>query len=265
MKPTIGLPNSILFVRHGESAYNALAAQKEREPLFQKLKIAYDRSPTSRRTRDLAMKVQEKLKAPWGDHDTPLTERGREQSEATGKMLSLDFPTPDIIFCSPYLRTRDTLGYLVRGWAKASDPAIKDVDVVFENLIREQNYGTGILYNDWRVFQALNPDQKRFRDLNTPYWYQYPQGESIADVVERVRAFHNDFLLACADKNVLVISHHRTILSYVALREKLKPDEVLALDEKERPINCGVTFFRNTGRTLLLKGYNESYWHHLVD
>lgn len=260
MSPALKIPSSVIFVRHGESAYNALAKQKFSDPDFQKLVISYDKSMKSRRTRDLAKRVQEKLKAPWGDHDTPLTERGKEQSVETGAELALILPRPDIILCSPYLRTCDTLTHLVHGWASTGDAKIKDVNVVYENLLCEQNYGIGILYNDWRVFQALNPDQKDLRDLKTPYWYQYPQGESIADVVERMRVFHDSILPKYAKKNVLIISHHRTILSYVALKEQMSSDEVLKLDDKEKPINCGVTMFQRKDNDLRLGCYNKRLW-----
>jgi len=260
MSPTLKIPSSVTFVRHGESAYNALAKQKFSEPDFQKLVIAYDKSMTSRRTRDLAKRVMEKLKAPWGDHDTPLTEHGKGQSIETGSELALNIPRPDVILCSPYLRTRDTLTHLVHGWALTGDTEIFEVEVVYENLLREQNYGVGILYNDWRVFQALNPEQKRLRDIKTPYWYQYPQGESIADVVDRMRAFHDSILSKYARKNVLIVSHHRTILAYAAQQKKMQSDEVLKLDDTEKPINCGVTMFQRKNFDLALTCYNKRLW-----
>ncbi|MCK9344598.1 MAG: histidine phosphatase family protein [Candidatus Pacebacteria bacterium] len=253
-------PKSVILIRHGESEYNSLARRKESEPLFQKLKASYDRSPTSRRTRDLAEKLQKKLTAPWGDHNIPLTQEGMRQAKVTGEKLRNTLASTDVIFVSPYVRTRDTLAHMMDGC-----PELRYVPVVEDILLREQKYGLGILFNDWRVFQALMPEQKKYRDLDGPYWYQYPQGESIPDVQLRMRIFALDTLAKYAGRNVLIISHHRTILSYVANQKNLSPEQVLALDKKERPANCGVTtligdnYFGDC-KGLKLEYYNRCFW-----
>ncbi|MFA5997444.1 MAG: phosphoglycerate mutase family protein [Candidatus Paceibacterota bacterium] len=268
------LPNSIVLVRHGESEYNILAARKKADPLYQKFVQQYNRSMTSRRTRDLAEKVQEKFAAKWGDHDTPLTPNGIRQANVTGQKLGLMMPPPDIIFCSPYLRTLDTLKHLKEGWPKNAvvskgEPGhqysrnsceISNVEVVEDILLREQNYGVGILYNDWRVFQALNPKQKILRDLNKPYWWKYPQGESMADTQLRDKIFWIENEERCAGKDILIVSHHRFILADVANKENLKPEQVLALDKESPPLNCGITTYSNVNGKLELECYNKKIW-----
>ncbi len=44
--------------------------------------------------------------------------------------------------------------------------------------------------------------------------------------------------------NVLVVTHHVTILAVRATLERLSPEEFIKLDEHEKPLNCGVTIYR---------------------
>ncbi|MDO8558873.1 MAG: hypothetical protein Q7R84_00930 [bacterium] len=38
-----------------------------------------------------------------------------------------------------------------------------------------------------------------------------------------------------------MVTHHLTILSFRASMEHLTPEQFIELDEKEKPVNCGVT------------------------
>jgi len=51
-----------------------------------------------------------------------------------------------------------------------------------------------------------------------------------------VRDFH--------DQNVLVVTHHLTILGMRANLERFDADEFLRIDKEEKPINCGVTIYK---------------------
>lgn len=275
------LPRSVTLIRHGESAHNILAAQKEHEPVFQKFVRSYAKNMTSRRTKDLAKKVQKLFPREWGEHNIPLTEEGIRQSRITGQKLGVMIPPPDIIFCSPYKRTRETLEQMIDGWPKNGYVAsprsylpegspgykevqhsseISDVKIIYDPLLREQEHGLGIVFNDWRAFQSFMPEQKTYRELKNPYWYKYPQGESIVSVQQRLDIFDLKYASLCAGKDVFIIAHHRTILSYRMNKEGLSDEDYLRIEEAEAPVNCGVTIFRNTGEKLELEHYNKCLW-----
>lgn len=235
-------PNSLAVIRHGESTYNELKAFKESEPLYADFRKAYeDRKNDPAAARELAQAVIDdgRFTLDCGDHDTPLTARGEAQAEETGRHLVELIDLPDVIFVSPYLRTHQTLGNLAVGW-----PALNGVKTVEEERIREQDHGLALLYNDWRVFHVMNPDQEALYNMQGSYWYRYPQGENIPDVRERHRSFISAVTRDYAEKNVLMIGHHLSKLSLRANLERLDADAFIDLDEHQKPINCGLTVYR---------------------
>lgn len=134
-----------------------------------------------------------------------------------------------------------------------------------DERIREQEHGLSILYNDWRVFQTLHPEQKLLREQEGRYWYRYPQGENVADVRLRTHNWMGTLIRDFAEKKVLVVTHHLTILSLRANFERLDENGFLHLDEHEAPINCGVTVYRGnpnkgTNGKLELEAYNQKFY-----
>lgn len=170
-------------------------------------------------------------------------------------------PLPDVIFVSPYLRTIQTKDALSEGW-----PELKNVKLVEDDRLREQGHGLAALYNDWRVFQCLHPEQYYLRQQEGEYNYHHSQGESVADVRDRFRSFANTLTRDrdYAGQHVLVITHHLAILAFMANIQRWGSSEFLRHDkDKElKPINCGVTTFicdPNQGKRgkLVLAKYNQ--------
>lgn len=229
-------PKHITIIRHGQSTFNVLREQKAKDPLYQKFKRDYEEDFESSSIRKLAEEMKRKYVLSVSDYKTPLTELGLEQAYLTGQALSQTLAVPDIIFCSPYLRTVQTFKQMQKAWSD-----LKTDLMVSEDRIREQEHGQALLYNDWRLFHVYHPEQKRLRDLLGQYWYQFPQGESIPEVRDRVRLLIDTLIREWAGKDVWLITHHMTILSIRALMERLTPEQFIELDQKETPINCGVT------------------------
>jgi probable phosphoglycerate mutase len=252
-------PNTLTVVRHEESAYNALRERKKADPVYREFLAAYERrreDPDTVRGLALALVADGGFLLGVGDHDTGTTERGAHQAETTGRRLSDLIQLPDVIFVSPYKRTRTTLGHMAIGW-----PALADVRTVEEERIREQEHGLSLLYNDWRIFNVLHPEQEQLRELEGEYWYRYPQGENVPDVRERVRSWTGALTRDYSGQNVLAVTHHLSILGLRANFERFGAEEFLELNEQERPVNCGATIYRgapdqgSNGR-LLLDQYN---------
>lgn len=253
-------PNSLTLVRHGQSEYNILRAKKSNDPDYQAFLEAFHRGSTSNETRALAQVVRNKFSLGVNDYDTPLTDEGIRQAKMTGKNLRREVPWPNIIFASPYFRTKETLLHILSEW-----PELRN-KVVYDDRIREQEHGLALLYNDSRVFQTFHPEQRAFRELMGPYWYQYPQGESVSQVRDRIRSFADMLIRECGGKDVLVVTHHLTILSIRANLERLTPEDFIRLDEHEKPINCGVTLYKGdphkgSDGKLELAFYNKCLWN----
>ncbi len=253
-------PTQVVLVRHGQSEFNVLRVIKERDPLYRKFKQAYEEDFTSDKARNLAEMVLEKYRLDLGDYQTRLTSIGIDQAKITGAGLSLDIEPPDVIYVSPYFRTRQTLDAMTNAW-----PELSSAKTTTDDRIREQEHGIQILYNDWRVFHVFHPEQKRMRDLFGAYWYQYPQGESMAQVRDRIRSFLTTLVREHAGQKVLLVTHHVTILCFLASMERLTPEKVTDMDKDLKPVNCGVTFYignpdKGQDGRLELTEYNRKYY-----
>lgn len=249
-------PETLTLVRHAESTYNRLKADKAEDALYRDFKKAHNKDSQSEVTRQLALEVVDRFALKLGDHNTPLAGGAVEQAEAMAGKLQDIIAVPDVIFVSPYERTHETLRAMVRRW-----PALGDVRQIEEERIREQDHGLSLIYTDWRVFQTLHPEQKTLRNLQGPYWYRYPQGENIPDVRERLRSWLGTLTRDFREKGVLAVTHHLAILALRANLERLDAKQFVRLDEQEKPINSGVTIYRGdpsqgTDGKLVLDAYN---------
>jgi broad specificity phosphatase PhoE len=254
-------PVELVLVRHAQSQYNVLRGMKSSDPLFAAFQAAYEEDYRSDVAKQLAKEVRKKYGLGVNDADTRLTPDGVAMAQATAEVLKKrKMKLPHVVFVSPYLRTMETFGCMKLGW-----PELGEVKMVPDDRIREQEHGLSLLYNDWRVFHVMHPEQKELRDLMGPYWYQFPQGESVSQVRDRIRSFITTLVREYSGMRVMLVTHHLTILSIRATLERLTPQQFIELDEGEKPINCGVTLYSGdagAGRDgrLQLKVYNQKLY-----
>jgi len=253
-------PSSVMLIRHDVSEYNTLRNKKKTDPIYQNFLESWKVDPNSDQTKALALTIQKKWSLGVGDANTRLEDSEGKRAYKTGKNLSKCSEVPDIVFVSPYARTWATFEALKKGWQQ-----LKNVKVIEEERIREQEHGLSLLYNDWKVFHALNPEQRELFNLEGSYWYRYPQGENVPDVRARIRSFMSTLTRDWAKKKVLLVTHHLAILAFRAHMERLSSHEFIALDRNAKPMNCGVTLYRGhsglgeNGR-LVLEYYNKKFF-----
>jgi broad specificity phosphatase PhoE len=135
------------------------------------------------------------------DHALGLTERGESQARETGKRLRAEFGRERVsVYVSPYRRTHETLR------AFDLDPDL--VRVREEPRLREQDWG------NWQKREDVRR-QKSYRDAYGHFFYRFAQGESGADVYDRVGAFleslHRGFEEPDSPPNVLIVTHGLTM------------------------------------------------------
>lgn len=249
-------PNSLTLIRHDTSTYNALRVAKLKDGLYQEFIHSYNQRPWTEETIRLAHEVRKKFSLTHGDHDTPLITDSGNNAKIVGKSLAGRLPLPDVIYVSPYLRTKQTLTHLQQGWTQ-----LKTVKVIEDERLREQDHGLLLSYNDWRVFNVLHQEQAHLRKIQTRYWYRYPQGENIADLRLRVRSWFSTLIRDHANQEVVVVAHHLTILAIRANFERLSAKEFIDLNEQESLHNAGVTIYRGDPRKgsngqMVLEAYN---------
>lgn len=253
-------PEQLTIVRHGESYWNRMKKDMQGDRLWTEFLKEYEVKFDGDKSVRMAKELREKYRMPYGDHNTPLTETGEQQALATGQALRDKIRIPDIIFVSPYDRTMQTLEYMKKGW-----PQLKDVEFREDERIREQEHGLELLYTDWRIFYAINPEQKDYYDLEDSYWYRYPQGESAPDVRLRNRLWVTTVIREYSEKQILEVTHHLNILAQRAEFERLSEKQFVYLDQNHKPINCGVTTYRGDPTEgseghFTLEAYNEKLY-----
>ncbi|XVF31284.1 hypothetical protein REPUB_Repub16aG0132600 [Reevesia pubescens] len=175
------LPKRIIIVRHGESEGNLDTS-------------AYSTTP---------------------DHKISLTEQGRAQARLAGShlrnLISSHGSSPDwrvYFYVSPYERTRSTLREIGKSFSKKRVIGARE-----ECRIREQDFGNFQIEERMKVIKETREKFGRF-------FYRFPEGESAADVFDRVSSFldslwrhidlnrlHND---PTQDLNLIIISHGLT-------------------------------------------------------
>ncbi len=254
-------PLSLTIIRHSQSAYNVLRDKKKADHEYQEFVKRFDSDEAmSGELHQMARTLQKRYATGFSDYETPLTREGEQQAHITGQKILAHTSQPDVIFISPYLRTKETYFGLWKG-----EPKIYGVPKIYDDRIREQEHGLSLLYNDWRIFQTIHPEQRDLYKLQGEYWYQFPQGESVSMVRDRIRSFMTMLVREYAGKHVWLVSHHLTLLSIRANLERLSPEEFMRVDHEEKPINCGVTVYEgdpslgSDGR-LVLKEYNKKLY-----
>lgn len=137
------------------------------------------------------------------DYALKLTPKGISQATlAGGEIKSLIGDESVYAYLSPFFRTRETFEYIRES---ISDNVMKAIE---DPRIREQDWG-----------HLRHPDNNKGiikeRDEFSTFYYRIPDGESGADVYDRVTTFldtlHRDFEKHTYPENVLIVSHGLTI------------------------------------------------------
>ncbi|MFD4997102.1 histidine phosphatase family protein [Streptomyces buecherae] len=135
------------------------------------------------------------------DHALALTPRGQRQAVEAGNALRSTFgDEPISAYVSPYRRTHETFHLL------GLDPSRTRVRE--EPRLREQDWG------NWQDREDVRK-QKAYRDAYGHFFYRFAQGESGADVYDRVGAFLESLWRSFEDpdhpRNVLLVTHGLTM------------------------------------------------------
>ncbi|UED86989.1 histidine phosphatase family protein [Streptomyces profundus] len=135
------------------------------------------------------------------DHALDLTEKGQRQAQAAGEQLRETIGEERIsAYVSPYRRTHQTFQAL------GLDPVRTRARE--EPRLREQDWG------NWQD-RADVKRQKRARDAYGHFFYRFAQGESGADVYDRVGAFLESLWRSFDEPehppNVLLVTHGLTM------------------------------------------------------
>ena len=163
-----------------------------------------------------------------GRSESPLTDLGREQAAALGRMLRSILPGPDIdIVASPLARAFETATIIAHDLGRAA--AVVQTD---ERII---DFDVGVLagYPGWDAVAVDHPELARLR-LEDPVHFRPPGGESGADVLARARSF-----LAAREavgRDTLVVCHGVVNKFIRAAARGITGGDIIALGEDQEVV-----------------------------
>lgn len=196
-------PSSIFLIRHGESIGNID-------------NTVYSHTP---------------------DWKIPLTDVGLEQATEAGKKLALLIHQrygrdKFIFYTSPWYRARQTTQCIRT--ALENIYSNSSAEVKEDPRIREQEWGN---YQEYHVIQEVKKDRKKYGT----FFYRFHEGESGADVFDRVATFigtmHRDFEKNDFPSNVIIVSHGLAIKAFLMKWFKWSVED---FDNYDTPDNCSI-------------------------
>ena len=214
-----GLPgiSELLLVRHGESQGNVAATLAHQSGAYV-------------------------INVPARDADVELSDTGREQALALGRLLA-GFPAGGrpAVWSSPYLRARQTaeLAIGAGGWP---------TQVRVDERLRDRELGVLDMLTSAGV-EARFPQEAERRRWLGKFYYRPPGGESWADVVLRLRSLIADLDRLYSGQRVLLVSHDAVILLFRYILEGLSERELLAVAAENAILNASMTRFVRPGGT----------------
>jgi len=201
--------SELILVRHGESIGNVAREEAESSGAL-----------------SIAM--------PMRDADVPLSEVGVQQARAVGQWLAASSDQrPDMVWCSPYLRARQTAQTAL---AELADPPALRQD----ERIRDRELGVLDLLTKRGVVSQFPAEAKR-RSWLGKFYYRPPGGESWADLVLRIRAFIADLERSPHQGRHLIVSHDAVILLFRYVCEQLDEDGVFEIARTGSVTNASVS------------------------
>jgi len=138
------------------------------------------------------------------DNQIPLSDKGRRQALIAGKNLRMMIGTESVRFyVSPYARSRQTWEGIIEGgqWGN------KDYTAREEPRLREQDWGN---FQDPVQMCKVDKERRQFGS----FYYRMPNGESGADVWDRVTSVWDTMYREFADRtsqNYVLVTHGLTI------------------------------------------------------
>ncbi|GHS87395.1 phosphoglycerate mutase [Actinomycetota bacterium] len=205
----------LLLVRHGESVGNVAATAAERSGA-------------------------QEIDVETRDADTPLSPTGREQAEALGDWLGGLPPgrVPQSLWCSPYLRTRDTARLALASGGLT-------LPTVVDERLRDRELGVLDRLTVAGI-EARYPAEAVRRARLGKLYYRPPGGESWSDVALRVRSLLADLDRREPGRRVLLVSHDAVVMLVRYVCEQLDEEALMQLVRTSSVRNASVTRLART-------------------
>jgi broad specificity phosphatase PhoE len=176
------------------------------------------------------------------DIDTPLSPLGFYQAQSLGHWFGRlpAAKAPELLLCSPYVRAVQTARVLL-----ASAGLAGKVRMQLDERLREKEFG---------ILDRLTTlgIRERYQELSEQrahvgkFYFRPPGGESLCDVILRLRSLQEMMTLEHGGCRVLVVAHQVIVNCMRYLIEQMDEAGVMDMDRRGDVPNCGVTSYLRT-------------------
>lgn len=209
------MPKNLFLVRHGQSEGNLVRKKFEE-------------------SNDESFFTDEFL----GLHESQyaLTDKGVEQAKKAGEWFKNNNYTAFY---------RMLVSNNVRAMQTAAHLELPDSSWMIDFNLRERDGG---LFNVLTPSQRDKnyPDQKKFYNTQ-PFLFRPPQGESIADVCQRIKIVLDTIARECDGKNVIIVCHGHVMRTFRIILERMslrKTNEYLLGQTEDTAVpNCSIIHY----------------------
>lgn len=178
-----------------------------------------------------------------GRADIGLSERGRRQARAAAARLKEI--EPPILVISPLRRCRETASILAE--------EIEAEVVECQELIDPD---TG----DWTGLEVGEVQRKYpelYKQMNeNPSSFRFPNGESVAEVEQRVRGFLHEKADEFGFETIVAVTHNFICQVATLCVLGCSMDNIFRIEQD----HCALTLFRRRGEQIALSKFNENYY-----
>ena len=165
-----------------------------------------------------------------GWEDVPLTSQGIEEAKAAGQILSRNNINIDTIFSSILQRANKTAELAIKEMNIGNLWKEKKLIMRRDYSLNERDYGDLVGLNKEETVKKFGKDQVHL--WRRSYDISPPGGESLKNVVERVKPFFSKFIQPEINrrKNVLMVAHGNSLRATMIQVGLYKTEEISKIE-----------------------------------
>ena len=175
-----------------------------------------------------------------GWKDVPLTNKGIEEAKHAGKVMLKNNISFDIIFSSILERANKTAEFAINEMKLSNFWNNNELILKKDASLNERDYGDLVGLNKEETAKKYGKEQVHL--WRRSYDVSPPGGESLKNVVERVKPFFNKFILPEINngKNVLIVAHGNSLRATMIQIGLYKSNDISSIE-----LPTGIPFIIN--------------------